>query len=432
MSKFFNLPVVGIDVSADFSMVAVLEPNGDLYRKVFKILHDAEGFHYFLNEMRKVEEEFSMKPVFFMESTGVYHLTLFHFLKGNNFETFIINPLITNNNKNYGIRKVKNDKLDALSIATLAKYQNIKISDFLDVNIFSIKSLCRDYYNLVDNRANFKKKLSSDLRMFFPGYHTIFSNITGNTSLAILSKYSSPSAIIEAPRDEVINIIKNNSHKSLEWSLNTYNKLLKVAESANKIAICNNILRVSIDITITMINTLDNQINILLKEIEAIVNSNSTSQYFRDSITLLLSLPGVGFITAVTLVSELGDPRRFKHPKEMVAYFGIDPSVNESGKFKSDKNKMSKRGSSFGRRALYTVAISSIRKSSSGKPINSTLYEYRNENLKGKKNKVAIGAIMHKIVKYIFAILRDQTPYEIRDPKLHNKMYLNNNSRKVS
>ena len=87
MSKFFNLPVVGIDVSADYSMVAILAPDGAVYRKAFKIMHTSDGFSYLLKEMRKVEKEFSMKPSLFMESTGVYHLTLFHFLKNNELET---------------------------------------------------------------------------------------------------------------------------------------------------------------------------------------------------------------------------------------------------------------------------------------------------------------------------------------------------------
>lgn len=432
MSKFYNLPVAGIDVSADYSMVAILAPNGAVYRKAFKITHNAEGFLYLLKEMRKVEEEFSMKPSLFMESTGVYHLTLFHFLKNNKLETFVINPLVINSNKNSGIRKVKNDKKDALTIATIAKYQNIKMSDYLDIQVNAIRSLCRDYYSLVDNRSEFKKKLSSDLRSFFPGYHEIFSDVAGATSLAILTKYTTPGAIIKASKDDVIATLKENSRKSKDWCTNTYNKLLDAAENATQIGISDSAFKITIDINIKLINTLDEQINALLREIEKAVKSSSTSEQFRNNVVLLLSFKGIGFITAVTLISEIGDPKRFKHTKEMVAFFGIDPSVSQSGKFNSDQNKMSKRGTRFGRRALYAAALAAVRKSKTGKPINSVLYEYRNENLKGKKKKVALGAIMHKLVKYMFAVLRDQKPYEIRDPRLHNQMFVTNSSRLAS
>ena len=432
MSKFFNLPVAGIDVSADYSMVAILAPNGEVYRKAFKIMHTAEGFSYLLKEMRKVEEEFSMKPSLFMESTGVYHLTLFHFLKHNELDTFVINPLITNSNKNLGIRKVKNDKMDALTIANIAKFQNIKVSDYLDIPIFAVKSLCRDYYSLMDNRSQFKKKLSSDLRTFFPGYHNIFSDVAGVTSLAVLTRFSSPKAIVDAPKDDLIALLKENSRKSIHWCVNTYNKLLSTAQSAVQIGISDAAFKVAIDINIKLLNVINEQIQTLVNEIESAVKSDSIPASFKNNIVLLLSFKGIGFITAVTIMSEIGNPARFKHPKEMVAFFGIDPSVSQSGKFNSDQNKISKRGTRFGRRALYATALASIRKSRDGKSINSVLYQYYHENLKGKKKKVALCAIMHKLIKYIFAVLRDQKTYEIREPKLHNQMYVTNSSRLVS
>lgn len=110
MSNFYNNPTVGIDVSADFSYIAILSPKGDIYRKAFKIKHDVSGFNHLFKEIKKVEEEFNMKTAIFMESTGVYHLSLFHFLNKNFDNTFVINPLVTKCNKNVDIRKVKNDK----------------------------------------------------------------------------------------------------------------------------------------------------------------------------------------------------------------------------------------------------------------------------------------------------------------------------------
>ncbi len=92
-----------------------------------------------------------------MGSTGVYHLTLFHFLKDKKFETFVINPLVTNCNKNKDIRKVKNDRCDALSIAKIGEFEDIKVSSDADINIFSLKLLIRDYYKYIDIRSGLRK-----------------------------------------------------------------------------------------------------------------------------------------------------------------------------------------------------------------------------------------------------------------------------------
>ncbi len=105
---------------------------------------------------------------------------------------------------------------------------------------------------------------------------------------------------------------------------------------------------------------------------------------------------------------------------------GIDSSVNESGKFKGNQNKFSKRGTLIGRRAFYAVALESIRTNRNGIPINKVLLECYQINLKSKKAKVALVAIIHKIINYIFAVLRNQIPFELRDPKIHKQMFLEN------
>ena len=426
MSNFYNKPTVGIDVSADFSYVAILAPNGDTYRKSFKIKHDVNGFNYLFKEIKKVEEDFNMKTAIFMESTGVYHLSLFHFLNKNFDNTFVINPLVTKCNKNVDIRKVKNDKKDALSIAKIGKFQNIKLSQGVSLDIFLLKSLVREYYKLTDNASIYKKKLSADLRIIFPNYNTIFSNPTSNSSLAILNAYPTPEAVLNAPKNQILELLISNSKKGAIWAENKYKKLISVATEATIIGLPLNGLAIKISSSINILKALELEITNILNEIDLLLISNNFPEQIKNNIELIDSIPGVGRLTAITLIAEIGDIGGFIKPKHLVAFFGIDSSVNESGKFKGNQNKISKRGTRIGRRALYAVALASIRKNRSGVPINSVLLDYYQTNLNGKKAKVALGAIMHKIINYIFAVLRTQTPFEVRDPRIHKQMYLEN------
>ncbi|MDY5911387.1 MAG: IS110 family transposase [Inconstantimicrobium porci] len=428
MSNFYNNPTVGIDVSADFSYVAILAPNGDIYRKAFKIKHDVGGFNHLFKEIKKVEEEFNMKSAIFMESTGVYHLSLFHFLKNNFDNTFVINPLVTNCNKNVDIRKVKNDKKDALSIAKIGKFQNIKLSQGVSLDIFLLRSLVREYYKLTDNASTYKKKLSADLRSIFPNYNTIFSNTTSNSSLSILEAYPTPQDILDAPKNKIIDILVKSSRKGVTWCENKYQQLITVAKEATIIGLPLRGLAVKILSSINILKVIESEIENLLNEIKVLINSENFPKSIKTNIDLIDSIPGIGLLTAITLIAEIGDINGFIKPKRLVAFFGIDSSVNESGKFKGNQNKMSKRGTRIGRRALYAVALASIRKNRNGAAINSVLLDYYQNNLNGKKPKVALGAIMHKIINYIFAVLRTQTPFEIRDPRIHKQMFLENKS----
>ncbi|MBE6087297.1 MAG: IS110 family transposase [Clostridium beijerinckii] len=428
MSKFFYSPTVGIDISADFSWVAILAPNGEIYKKAFKIKHDVNGFNHLINEIKKVEEEFNMKTGIFMESTGVYHLSLFHYLNKNFDNTFVINPLITKCNKNGDIRKVKNDKKDALSIAKIGKFQNIKYSQSVSLDIFLLKSLIREYYKLTDTCSTFKKKLATDLRVIFPGYNTVFSNVTTNTSIAILSDYPTPQSILESPKEDILKILLSVSRKGIAWSEQACSKLINIANEAAVIGLPLHGFSVKITSSITLINAIENEIDNLLKEIETLINSTNFPEQIKKNIELIDSIPGIGPLTAITIIAEIGDINGFVKPKHLVAFFGIDSSINESGKFKGNQNNISKRGTRIGRRALYAIALASIRSSRNGIPINSILLDYYQTNLKGKKAKVALVAIMHKIINYIFAVLRDQTPSEQRDPKIHKQMFLENKS----
>ncbi len=143
-----------------------------------------------------------------------------------------------------------------------------------------------------------------------------------------------------------------------------------------------------------------------------------------ENFELLLSFKGLGKMTAITLLTEIGEIDNFSKAQKLVAFFGVDPSVNESGNFKGDKNKMSKRGTAIGRRALYALALASVRKSKSGKAINKVLYDYYHSQLGNKKKKVRLVAVMNKLLRYIFSVLKNKKPYEVRNPKIHQKMYL--------
>ena len=70
------------------------------------------------------------------------------------------------------------------------------------------------------------------------------------------------------------------------------------------------------------------------------------------------------------------------------------------------------------------IAHNNVHINKSGKALNPILAEYFQKKSKEKPIKVALCAIMHKIVKIIFAVLRDQKPFELRIAKEHKKLFL--------
>jgi transposase len=272
--------------------------------------------------------------------------------------------------------------------------------------------------------AKQKKKLSGELHIVFPGYQGVFDEVDSRTSIAILKQYSSIQAIIAASKDELMKIIAVGK-QTMAWREKVYSKLIKAAKNALEIGIPSSIGFAKISIIISLLESIREQIDRVVLKIEDLLDSDNISEEFKKNFKIIKTIPGSGFISALTVLAEMSNFNHFSKPKKLVAFFGIDPSVEESGKYKSDNNKISKRGSSFARRALYFIALASIRKKNNGQLMNPVLKEfYYNKLEKGKKKKVAIAAVMHKLVNYIFAILRNQKAYALREPEVHKNLYL--------
>lgn len=428
MNKFTFTFVVGIDVSSKTSVVTILSPKGDIYGKKLTITNNLIGFKKLKNILDDISTTFSQKPNIFMESTGLYHILIYNYFSKCGFNCYVINPIKTKNFAKQSIRKVKTDKVDSLRIAQLAQSPTFVTESSYDENFFILKKLCREYSSLVNQRSDYKKKLTSSLNLVFPRFHELFSNIYSEIPMALLLKYSSYIEFLKAPKAEVIQTIISTVRHSYEWAENKYNQILEIAMEAKEMNITLTCLSIEIKTWINIINALSKACDELLLSID---NLHKQIPTLEKNVKLLCSHPEVGFISAISFLSEIGDITNFKNAKKVVAFVGLDSSVSQSGDFISTHNKLTKRGSNFARKVLFNLAIASIKTRRNGVAANPVLLAYYKKLTLRKPKKVAICAIMHKIINHFFAILRDQKPYELRLPETHNKIYNQNKLKPV-
>ena len=284
------------------------------------------------------------------------------------------------------------------------------------------RNLCREYYDLMDNRSAYVNKLQGELRIAFPQYLGIFSKVTTNTSLTLLETYTSPSAFIEADKQDIIDTIKSTARFGITYAQNKYNDIIQAANEANEFGyiIDSNIKRIRL--YISFIRKYDEEIQNILDAMHELVDANEDTDFVKQ-IHLIETFKGAGFLSAVSLMGEIGDFSAFSKPKQLFAYFGLDPAVKQSGKFEGTKVKMSKRGSAIARRVIHTLTLQSISTSRNGDAKNTVLHDYYLEKCKSKPKLVAMGAVSHKVCNMIFAILRDNRPFEIIPPQEHIKQY---------
>ncbi len=142
----------------------------------------------------------------------------------------------------------------------------------------------------------------------------------------------------------------------------------------------------------------------LTKKIKAFVTK--APQREKEDRALLMTAPGVGFVTTEVVLSELAGYERFRNSQTVCAYAGVAPAVRQSGDKRSKDMRITKEGSGLLRWALVESAWRLVRTS----PKWAARYARLKER-KGKKR--AIVAVARKLLCVLYAMLRTRTPYKI-------------------
>ena len=318
---------VGIDVGADFSWMSIVLPNQQFIGKPYKILHSSmDSLTTAVSKIKEAEELYSLESRIFLESTGIYHYPLFCYLRDKGLHCSVINPIITKNSTNINIRKVHNDRFDSKKAALIGLNPDLKVSLMPSDLALNCRNLCREYYDLMDHRSAYINKLQGELHMAFPQYLGIFSKLTTNTSLNLLETYTSPEAFLHADKQEIIDTICSTARFGLNYAEQKYYAIIQVAKEAKEFGyiIDSNIKRIRL--YISFIRKYDEEIQGILDSLHEFVDSNEDTDFVKQ-IHLIETFKGAGFLSAVTLMGEIGDFSAFSKPKQLFAYFGLDPAV---------------------------------------------------------------------------------------------------------
>jgi transposase len=159
-----------------------------------------------------------------------------------------------------------------------------------------------------------------------------------------------------------------------------------------------NSLSIQITQSIEQIELLDRQLEQIESEIEDIVRS-------LDSV--IMTIPGIGFINGGMILGEIGDITRFSNPSKLLAFSGLDPSVYQSGNFEAKHTRMSKRGSRALRYALINAAHNVVKN-------NQTFAAYyAQKKSEGRPHYAALGHCAGKLVRIIFKMLTDNVTFNL-------------------
>ena len=377
---------VGIDISKYKHYFCIIANTGEVIVENSSFENNKKGFQYLLDQLKPYNKT-DVHIAF--EATGHYSLNLELYLIDQGFSFMKMNPLVIHQFlKARSLRRTKTDKADSLTIASYLMSVQYKPNSDLLYNIFTLKSLCRSREQLIKERSKFAVLLTNELDKTFPELKPFFENRISESLLYILNKYKNASHISLMKDYESIRKISRGKF--------TYAKIAKLKELAkNTVGYHDDNSDLLISTFVSIYNNFNEKIEPIDKQISIII---------KDLNPRMLSIPGVGEISAATILSEYGDISNFSSPNKMLAFAGLEPSIIQSGTLEHN-GKMVKHGSGHLRYTIMNIALVILRHS-------PTFYDYYlKKRSEGKCHRVALSHVCKKLIRVIYCLEKNDIDF---------------------
>lgn len=335
-----------------------------------------------------------------MEATGHYWLSVYEYLLESSFEVKVINPIQSEAFRKMYIRQTKNDSRDSFIIAQIMRFGQFSATGLAEEDIVAMRQLSRYRLALVDSCGDCKRRVIALLDQVFPEYDSFFSNTFGVTSKEVLSKYPTPEDMLTVSTRKLAVLLKKSSRG--RFGKEKAAQLKATAASSFGVSFAKDAFAFQIRQLMEQLEFLELQIEELEEQIAILLKQ--TGSY-------ITTIPGIGETLGAIILSEIGDIHRFDAPNKLVAFAGLDVKVSQSGEFTGTRQKISKRGSPYLRRAIWLAAS----RAAFCDPILSAYYQ--GLKARGKHHLTAIGAVSRKLCNTIYTILKEDRPWQPIPPK---------------
>lgn len=335
-----------------------------------------------------------------MEATGHYWLSVYRYLLERGFEVRVINPIQSVAFRKMYIRQAKNDRKDSFIVAQIMRFGQFSVTNLSEEVIVAMRQLSRYRLALVDACGDCKRRVIALLEQVFPEYDTLFSDTFGVTSKEVLSQYTPPEELLSVSTRKLSNLLEKASHG--RFGKEKAEQLKAAAASSFGVSFAKDVFAFQTRQLIGQLEFLERQVAELDKQISSLLKQ--TSSY-------ITTIPGIGDILGAIIPSEIGGIHRFDAPNKLVAFAGLEVRVTQSGEFTGTRQKISKRGSPYLRRAIWLAA--------SRAAFCDTILSkyYQGLKARGKHHFTAIGAISRKLCNTIYTIFKEGRPWQPIPPK---------------
>jgi len=394
--------IVGIDPHKK-KHAAVAIDQELIVRTKFKFSNSRDGFNEVFDKARLEMVKADCRGVMFALETGGHYWRNFAYALEERGIPFRLISAFTLKRMRDGrdLNRRKNDFRDAEMAANV-----LLTGDFTETKLpqgvyADLRSTNSAYFRLVKERGRIINLLKGLLDGLFPEFTDIFKNPCGKTALTVLSRYSSPVAIIGLTKDDFVAAIRAE-HKG-RLMVKRLNALFEAAQTSIGVKPGADGVALEVSLLVDRYCMLSHQIDTTVKTLTLLVTKTDEGKY-------LLSIPGINYLSSASLLAELGPLKAYSDARQVIKMAGTNPIESESGGKRLGKTPMSKKGRPRLRHSAWNAVIPLFRHNPDFRTWAKKMRE-RPVHANPLHGKEVIGAAVNRLLRLVYVLAVKQQFY---------------------
>lgn len=396
-----NTLVIGIDIAKHKHYACAIDERGRVLQKSFPFSQSREGFDVFYEKLLALRTTHGKTEILVgFEPTGHYWMNLAAFLSAHGIPFIMVNPLHVKKSQEMDDNlPTKNDQKDALVIARLmrdGRFSYPRILEGVEAELrngATLRSKIQEDLNALQNR------IIRWLDRFFPEFRSVFKNF-GKMAYAVLEKTPLP-VDIQGKSPEELLVLYRQVEGVKSPQLPKAKQLVEVASKSIGLTEGLVMARIEIAALLKQYHLMQEQLNELTEQLLELAKQMTDYDY-------LASVPGIGDVTIVDLLSEVGSLTQYEHPRQLIKLAGLTLRESSSGKHIGQK-RISKRGRRKLRSLLFRVMIPLIRHNGAFKQLHEY---YTTRTLNPLRKKQSIVVLCGKLLKILHALCKKKIQFD--------------------
>ncbi len=363
----------------------------------FEFFNNGRGFHKFLEGIVQTMRIHDLKDVVVgFESTGPYAEPLIHYLRGKPVRLVQVNPMHTKRLKELqGNSPNKTDRKDPKVIADIIELGHALTLVVPEGPAAELRRLTQARERNMQRRTALFNQLQHLIFVVFPEFLHVMKDLKTQSAKYLLKHHPTPQAILEYDLESMVCRLRKISRGKV--GRERVKALYEAAQDSVGIQHGQEAIFLEIGNLLHMIEATECFIADVEQKMSSLLRQIPYSRF-------ILSIKGIGEVTAAGLIGEVGDFRQFKTISEITKLAGLDLFEISSGKHKGHR-RISKRGRPLLRKLLFFAALNMV------SPVGIMRQVYEGYIKRGMLKVKALVAIARKVLRIIFALVRDQSEY---------------------